>query len=93
VCVLCVWCVFVVCVCVCGVVCVYAWCVCVCVMCVVWFVCMHGVCVEKREIKTEVLDPCLLILMTSVTESAEEADCFTFEWQRPQGPAVKLKAL
>ena len=54
---------------------------------------MHGVCVEKREIKTEVLDPCLLILMTSVTESAEEADCFTFEWQRPQGPAVKLKAL
>jgi len=44
-------------------------CMCVCVC----------VCVDEREIKKEVLDPCLLVSVTSVTEPAEEADCVTCE--------------
>ena len=49
------------------------------------------VCLD-REIKREILDSCLLILVASVMDPAEEADCITCEWQRLQGPAIKLKA-
>ena len=58
-------------------------CVCVCVC-----VCVY----RQREIKREILNTCLLILVASVMDPAEEADCITFEWQRLQGSAVKLKA-